>query len=216
MAKILKNHQNREFNGKRINDIFNYVTSLNTLTNVNCKSIAIRNPIAVTNGYEQLIELKKELDVVKINIKDINIHNVFNSTSGKNEAERFISNLQDGVILATERNNYRRMKDMQSLDEIFSYNERVKRKNELELEIDKKLQTIEKLERINPSLAKSEQATIKTLQLEFNSLVETLDYPLEEEIRLSLYSRAVNYIEHLKLMVETKIDYLSNLVEELN
>lgn len=212
----IKRGTTKAFNGKRVIDIFNYVTGLGAITNINCKSIAISNPIAVTVAYEQLMELQKEMDAVSIDILDIDIENVLEPSREKNEVEFFIANANKVSVISTYYKMYKRMKEMESLEEVYPLAERRERKEQLELEINKKVYTNDKLHKINPSLANKEEKVIQGLKAELDSIVETLDFPSPEEIRLGLYSVAIVFIEQTKAIIENHITYLSGVVEELS
>lgn len=212
MAKITVN---KGFNEKRIVDIFNYVTSLTMETNPNMRSIALRNPIRIMSTYEILKDLKKEINDVEIDIADINIENIFELNREGNEVEKFIKNFNNYSCLSSNINLYNKIKANEEIEDIYPYNERLKRRQFLELEIDKMLQTNAKLAKISPSLAKDRDIEIRELSKELNKLVESLDVPTKEELTLRCYSSAMHNISQLKNIIDEKIEYISRLVEEI-
>lgn len=208
--------RSKEFNEKRLVDIFNYVISLSMLeTNPNMRSIALRNPIRIMSTYDILKNLKKEIDDVEIDIADINIENIFESNREGNEIENFIRNFNNHSCLSSNINLYNTIKANEEIEAIYPYNERLKRRQFLELEIDKMLQTNAKLAKISPALARDREIEIRELSKELNKLVESLDVPTKEELTLRCYSSAMHNISYLKNMIDEKVDYLSRLVEEM-
>lgn len=212
MAKITVN---KGFNEKRLGDIFNYVTSLTMETNPNMRTIALRNPIRIISTYDILKSLREEISNIEINIANINIENVFESNRERNEIENFIRNFNNYSCLSSNINLYNKMKANEEIESIYPYNERLKRRQYLELEIDKMIQTNAKLAKISPALARDREIEIRELSKELNKLVDSLDIPTKEELTLSCYSSAMHNISYLKNMIDEKVDYLSKLVEEM-
>lgn len=206
---------NKGFNEKRIVDIFNYVTSITMETNPNMRTIALRNPIRIMSTYEILKSLQMEISNVEIDIADINIENIFESNIEGNEVEKFIRNFNNHSCLSSNINLYNKIKANEEIEAIYPYNERLKRRQFLELEIDKMIQTNAKLAKISPALARDREIEIRELSKELNKLVESLDVLTKEELTLRCYSSAMHNISYIKNMIDEKVDYLSRLVEEI-
>lgn len=204
-----------EINAKRINDIFAYLISLNSpICNPNCREIAKANPIMVVSAYNELVDIQKEIEQLKIDIESIDVERIFRRDYA-NETERFIAGLREGRTFAYAQQDYKRMIELEALDAIYPYEDRVRRKNELEQEIERKKNAQLRLARVAPQLVKNEDQTIKQLQSELDSLVETLDIPTREEIRLHLYTDAMNYIDHLRKMIFSKLSYIAELIKKI-
>lgn len=206
---------NKEFNEKRIVDIFNYVTSITMETNPNMRTISLRNPIRIMSTYEILKSLQMEISNVEIDIADINIENIFESNIEGNEVEKFIRNFNNHSCLSSNINLYNKIKANEEIEAIYPYNERLKRRQFLEFEIDKMIQTNAKLAKISPALARDREIEIRELSKELNKLVESLDVLTKEELTLRCYSSAMHNISYVKNMIDEKVDYLSRLVEEI-
>ena len=204
-----------EINAKRINDIFAYLVGLNSpICNPNCRTIAKANPIMVVSAYNELVDIQKEVEHLKIDIESIDVERIFHRDYA-NETESFIAGLREGRTFAYAQQDYKRMIELEALDVVYPYEERVRRKNELLQEIERKQNAQLRLAKVAPQLVKNEEQAIKQLQRELDSLVETLNIPTREEIRLRLYSEAMNFIEHLRKMVFEKLSYIQELIKEI-
>ncbi|EMU53258.1 hypothetical protein [Clostridium butyricum] len=71
-----KSMEKRKMIRKRIEEIDNYLISINGLVNPNIKEMAIRNPIAVKSTIRILKELNEEMSLYELNITDINLEGI--------------------------------------------------------------------------------------------------------------------------------------------
>ncbi|MDK0866068.1 DNA repair protein Rad50 [Clostridium perfringens] len=197
---------------KRYMEIKNYLVSIWGIVNPNAEHQALVNPIAVKVAYSTLLELESELIGVELIYGDIDINNVFNNR---------YSNFTEEFILKTSNNTaylhkeFEKIKGLKELNKVYPYEERKKRSLELQQEILKLTETNVKLQKINPSLVKQNEEKLKELRVEYNSLEETLNLKVKDELRFKIFSYADMELRETKNKVEEYRIYLEKLLRKM-
>ncbi|MDU6193625.1 DNA repair protein Rad50 [Clostridium perfringens] len=197
---------------KRYMEIKNYLVSIWGIVNPNAEHQALVNPIAVKVAYSTLLELESELIGVELIYGDIDINNVFNNR---------YSNFTEEFILKTSNNTaylhkeFEKIKGLKELNKVYPYEERKKRSLELQQEILKITETNVKLQKINPSLVKQNEEKLKELRVEYNSLEETLNLKVKDELRFKIFSYADMELRETKNKVEEYRIYLEKLLRKM-
>ncbi|HII4506077.1 DNA repair protein Rad50 [Clostridium perfringens] len=197
---------------KRYMDIKNYLISIYGLVNPNGKHQAIANIIGAKVAYNTLVGLESELIGVELSYGDIDIDKVFKNT---------FSNFSEEFILKTSNNtaylhkDYKKVQDLEELDKAYPYEERKKRSLDLEKEILKLTETNVRLEKINPSLVKQNKKKLDELRAELNSLEETLNLKLKDELLFKVFSYAEMELKETKNKVTQYKTYLEQLLKEI-
>lgn len=197
---------------KRYMDIKNYLVSIWGIVNPNGEHQAIANPIGVKVAYNTLVELEKELESVELSYRDIDLDKVFTNT---------FSNFTEEFILKTSNNTaylhreFEKIKGLKELNKVYPYEERKKRSLELQQEILKITETNVKLQKINPSLVKQNEEKLKELRVEYNSLEETLNLKVKDELRFKIFSYADMELRETKNKVEQYRIYLEKLLRKM-
>ncbi|MDK0649710.1 DNA repair protein Rad50 [Clostridium perfringens] len=197
---------------KRYMDIKNYLVSIWGIVNPNGEHQAIANPIGVNVAYNTLVELEKELESVELSYRDIDLDRVFSNT---------FSNFTEEFILKTSNNTaylhkeFEKIKGLKELNKVYPYEERKKRSLELQQEILKLTETNVKLQKINPSLVKQNEEKLKELRVEYNSLEETLNLKVKDELRFKIFSYADMELRETKNKVEEYRIYLEKLLRKM-
>ncbi|MDT7916434.1 DNA repair protein Rad50 [Clostridium perfringens] len=197
---------------KRYMEIKNYLVSIWGIVNPNAEHQALVNPIAVKVAYSTLLELESELIGVELIYGDIDINNVFNNR---------YSNFTEEFILKTSNNTaylhkeFEKIKGLKELNKVYPYEERKKRSLELQQEILKLTETNVKLQKINPSLVRQNEEKLKELRVEYNSLEETLNLKVKDELRFKIFSYADMELRETKNKVEEYRIYLEKLLRKM-
>ncbi|MDK0774549.1 DNA repair protein Rad50 [Clostridium perfringens] len=197
---------------KRYMDIKNYLISIYGLVNPNGKHQAIANIIGAKVAYNTLVGLESELIGVELSYGDIDLDKVFKNT---------FSNFSEEFILKTSNNtaylhkDYKKVQDLEELDKAYPYEERKKRSFDLEKKILKLTETNVRLEKINPSLVKQNKKKLDELRAELNSLEETLNLKLKDELLFKVFSYAEMELKETKNKVTQYKTYLEQLLKEI-
>ncbi|MDK0845349.1 DNA repair protein Rad50 [Clostridium perfringens] len=197
---------------KRYMEIKNYLVSIWGIVNPNAEHQALVNPIAVKVVYSTLLELESELIGVELIYGDIDINNVFNNRYS-NFTEKFI--LKTSNNTAYLHKEFEKIKGLKELNKVYPYEERKKRSLELQQEILKLTETNVKLQKINPSLVKQNEEKLKELRVEYNSLEETLNLKVKDELRFKIFSYADMELRETKNKVEEYRIYLEKLLRKM-
>lgn len=197
---------------KRYMDIKNYLISIYGLVNPNGKHQAIANIIGVKVAYNTLVGLENELIGVELIYGDIDLDNIFNGTY-TNFSEEFV--LKTSNNTAYLHQDYKKVQDLEELDKAYSYEERKKRSLELEKEILKLTETNVRLEKINPILVKQNKKKLDELRAELNSLDETLNLKLKDELLFKVFAYAEMELKETKNKVTEYKIYLEQLLKEI-
>ncbi|WP_338852073.1 DNA repair protein Rad50 [Clostridium perfringens] len=197
---------------KRYMDIKNYLISIYGLVNPNGKHQAIANIIGVKVAYNTLVGLESELIGVELIYGDIDLDNIFNGTY-TNFSEEFI--LKTSNNTAYLHQDYKKVQDLEELDKAYPYEERKKRSLELAKEILKLTETNVRLEKINPSLVKRNKKKLDELRAELNSLDETLNLKLKDELLFKVFAYAEMELKETKNKVTEYKIYLEQLLKEI-
>lgn len=197
---------------KRYMDIKNYLVSIWGIINPNGEHQAIANPIGVKVAYNTLVGLENELIGVELIYGDIDLDNIFNGTY-TNFSEEFI--LKTSNNTAYLHKEFEKIQSLEELDKVYSYDERKKRSLELQQEILKLTETNVKLQKINPSLVKQNEEKLKKLRVEYNSLEETLNLKMKDELRFKIFSYADMELRETKNKVEEYRIYLEKLLRKM-
>lgn len=206
-----KSKEKRKMKRKRIEEIENYLLSINGLVNPNVKEITIKNPIAVKSTIEILKELKEELSFYELNISDINLEGIF-SNEPVSEIDELIKWIGDHMIYSLYSNTYREMLKGEQLEKTYPKAKREERIKELEAEIKRNRQMADMLNEINPSLARVKVKEVYLLEKEAESLRETLYIPTREELITRIWSTVTSRLNNYKLQCITKLDYLEGIL----
>ncbi|EJT6478252.1 DNA repair protein Rad50 [Clostridium perfringens] len=197
---------------KRYMDIKNYLVSIWGIINPNGEHQAIANPIGVKVAYNTLVGLENELIGVELIYGDIDLDNIFNGTY-TNFSEEFI--LKTSNNTAYLHKEFEKIQSLEELDKVYPYDERKKRSLELQQEILKLTETNVKLQKINPSLVKQNEEKLKELRVEYNSLEETLNLKMKDELRFKIFSYADMELRETKNKVEEYRIYLEKLLRKM-
>ncbi|PWX37191.1 DNA repair protein Rad50 [Clostridium perfringens] len=197
---------------KRYMDIKNYLVSIWGIINPNGEYQAIANPIGVKVAYNTLVGLENELIGVELIYGDIDLDNIFNGTY-TNFSEEFI--LKTSNNTAYLHKEFEKIQSLEELDKVYPYDERKKRSLELQQEILKLTETNVKLQKINPSLVKQNEEKLKELRVEYNSLEETLNLKMKDELRFKIFSYADMELRETKNKVEEYRIYLEKLLRKM-
>ncbi|ELC8385780.1 DNA repair protein Rad50 [Clostridium perfringens] len=197
---------------KRYMDIKNYLISIYGLVNPNGKHQAIANIIGIKVAYNTLVGLENELIGVELIYGDIDLDNIFNGTY-TNFSEEFI--LKTSNNTAYLHQDYKKVQDLEELDKAYPYEERKKRSLELEKEILKLTETNVRLEKINPILVKQNKKKLDELRGELNSLDETLNLKLKDELLFKVFSYAEMELKETKNKVTEYKIYFEQLLKEI-
>lgn len=206
-----KSKEKRKMKRKRIEEIEDYLLSINGLVNPNVKEITIKNPIAVKSTIEILKELKEELSFYELNISDINLEGIF-SNEPVSEIDELIKWIGDHMIYSFYSNTYREMLKGEQLEKTYPKAKREERIKELEAEIKRNRQMEDMLNEINPSLATVKVKEVYLLEKEAESLRETLYIPTREELITRIWATVTSRLNNYKLQCITKLDYLEGIL----
>ena len=199
-------------NAKRIQEIVNYDVSLGMLVNPNIKQQLVLNPIGVKVALKTLKELREELEGFDIDIKEIDCNRVFGGNTELSEIEVFIRSINSYL---NYRNDYNKVLQTKELDKDFPREQRQKIANDLEEEIKKEYRKITTVGKINKTLRRASESRVEALGVELRDILSTLEVPTEDYINNMLYIIAESKIIEIKNRLDSKIAYLSSVMEEI-
>lgn len=206
-----KMRNKRNMTRKRIEEIENYLLSINGLVNPNTKEVTLRNPIVVNSTILILKELNNEMNSYDFDIKNVDLERIFGNES-VSEVDELIKWLGDGMIYCIYNSAYKEMLKGEQLEKSYPAHKRQERIKELEVEIQRSLQVIDMLNDINPSLAKNKAKEIELLEKEMKSLKETLYIPTREELSSKVYSAVNCRLDNYKTQCRNKLEYLERIL----
>lgn len=188
MAKT-KSTLKKNINAMRVQAIESYDYSLWNYVNPNTKNQLKLNPIGVQVSLRTLKELRAELEDFDIDIKEIDCNRIFN----------------DDKIDLTET----------ELEKAFPIEERKARILELEEAIKKEVLKGATVGKLNKELRKSCEARAEELRKELHSIEETFNVVNEEYLNSILYTIAEYKLRGIKERLDSKIAYLSSVMEDI-
>lgn len=201
-----------KLNTKRIQQIENYDYSLWNLVNPNTRNQLTLNPIGARVALTTLQELRKELGGYDVSLKEIDCNRVFDGKMELTETEVFIRSMNSYL---NYRNDYNKIIQTKELDRDFPREQRQKIANDLEEEIKKEYRKITTVGKINKTLRRASEARVEELGIELRDILSTLEVPTEDYINNMLYVIAESKIKEIKNRLDSKIDYLSSVMEEI-
>ena len=207
--------KSKNINAKRIQEIESYDYSLWNLVNPNTKNQLKLNTIGVQVSLRTLKELRAELEGYHINIEEIDCNRVFND--GKidlTETEVFVRCIGNCSYM-NYRNDYLKMIEQRELEKVFPIEERKARILELEEAIKKEVLKGATVGKLNKELRKSCEAKAEELRKELHSIEETFNVVNEEYLNSILYTIAEYKLREIKERLDSKIAYLSSVMEDI-
>lgn len=201
---------NKHISSKRIQDIENYEYSLWNLVNPNTRNQLILNPIGGRIALITLQKLRKELDSYEISLEEIKCTRVFDENADLTETEVFIKSTNSYLGYIADYNKFIQIKE---LDRGFPREQREKIVNELKEKIEKEYKKIETIGKINNNIKKVSEAKVTELNAELRDILSTLESPTEEYLNNILYRIADSKIKEIKRRLDSKINYLSSVME---
>ena len=207
--------KSKNINAKRIQEIESYDYSLWNLVNPNTKNQLKLNTIGVQVSLRTLKELRAELEGYHINIEEIDCNRVFND--GKidlTETEVFVRCIGNCSYMHY-RNDYLKMIEQRELEKVFPIEERKARILELEEAIKKEVLKGATVGKLNKELRKSCEAKAEELRKELHSIEETFNVVNEEYLNSILYTIAEYKLREIKERLDSKIAYLSSVMEDI-
>lgn len=201
-----------KFNSKRIQQIENYDYSLGNLVNPNFRKQLELNPIGAKLALSTLQTLSSELDDYTINLKEINCNRIFGTNTELTETEIFIKSINSHL---NYRRDYNKILQINELDRDFPREQRKKIANELKEKIKKEYRKIETVGKINKTIRRASEARIEALDIELRDILSTLEVPTEDYINNMLYLMAECRIKEIKNRLDSKIKYLSSVMEDI-
>ena len=214
MAKT-KSTLKKNINAMRVQAIESYDYSLWNYVNPNTKNQLKLNPIGVQVSLRTLKELRAELEDFDIDIKEIDCNRIFND--GKidlTETEVFVRSIGDYSYM-NYRNDYLKMIEQRELEKAFPVEERKARMLELEEAIKKEVLKGATVGKLNKELRKSCEARAEELRKELHSIEETFNVVNEEYLNSILYTIAEYKLREIKERLDSKIAYLSSVMEDI-
>lgn len=207
-----RNKVSKSINVKRVQQIENYDYSLWNLVNPNFRKQSILNQIGIKVSLSTLQELRKELDSYEIKLDEIDCNRIFDNIESLTETELFIRSINSYL---NYRNDYNKMLQTKELDKDFPREQRQKLADDLEEEMKKEYRKIETVGRINKTLRRTSEARIEELGIQLRDILSTLEVPTEEDINNRLYAIAEFKLREIKNRIDSKIAYLSSVMEEI-
>ena len=207
--------KSKNINAKRIQEIESYDYSLWNLVNPNTKNQLKLNTIGVQVSLRTLKELRAELEGYHINIEEIDCNRVFND--GKidlTETEVFVRCIGNCSYM-NYRNDYLKMIEQRELEKVFPIEERKARILELEEAIKKEVLKGATVGKLNKELRKSCEAKAEELRKELHSIEETFNVVNEEYLNSIIYTIAEYKLREIKERLDSKIAYLSSVMEDI-
>ena len=205
---------NKNINAKRIQEIESYDYSLWNLVNPNTKNQLKLNTIGVQVSLRTLKELRAELEGYHINIEEIDCNRVFSNDMELTETEVFVRSIGNCSYM-NYRNDYLKMIEQRELEKVFPVEERKARILELEEAIKKEVLKGATVGKLNKELRKSCEARAEELRKELHSIEETFNVVDEEYLNSILYTIAEYKLREIKNRLDSKIAYLSSVMEDM-
>ena len=206
--------KSKNINAKKIQEIESYDYSLWNLVNPNTKNQLKLNPIGVKISLRTLKELRAELEEFDIDIKEINCSRIFGDSTELTEIEVFIRTVCNYSYL-NYRNDYLKMIEQRELEKVFPIEERKARILELEEVIKKEVLKGATVGKLNKELRKSCEARAEELRKELHSIEETFNVVDEEYLNSILYMISEYKLREIKERIESKIEYISSVMEDM-
>ena len=206
--------KSKNINAKRIQEIESYDYSLWNLVNPNTKNQLKLNTIGVQVSLRTLKELRAELEGYHINIEEIDCNRVFSNDMELTETEVFVRSIGNCSYM-NYRNDYLKMIEQRELEKVFPVEERKARILELEEAIKKEVLKGATVGKLNKELRKSCEARAEELRKELHSIEETFNVVDEEYLNSILYTIAEYKLREIKNRLDSKIAYLSSVMEDM-
>ena len=214
MAKT-RSTKSRNINAKRIQMIENYDLSVGSLINPNIRQQVALNPIGLKVAISTLQELEEELGSYEISIDEIDCNRIFNEGNvDLTETEVFVRSIGNCSYM-NYRNDYLKMIEQRELEKVFPIEERKARILELEEAIKKEVLKGATVGKLNKELRKSCEARAEELRKELHSIEETFNVVDEEYLNSILYTIAEYKLREIKNRLDSKIAYLSSVMEDI-
>lgn len=201
-------------NAKRIQNIAYYDLSVGSLVNPNIRQHLKLNPIGVVVSLRTLKELRAELEGYHINIEEIDCNRVFSNDMELTETEVFVRSIGNCSYM-NYRNDYLKMIEQRELEKVFPVEERKARILELEEAIKKEVLKGATVGKLNKELRKSCEARAEELRKELHSIEETFNVVDEEYLNSILYMISEYKLREIKERIESKIEYISSVMEDM-
>lgn len=206
---------NKNINAKRVQEMENYDLSVGLLINPNIRQQVACNPIGLKVAISTLQELAEELGSYEISIGEIDCNRIFNEGNiDLTETEVFIRTICNYTYL-NYRNDYLKMIEQRELEKVFPIEERKARILELEEAIKKEVLKGATVGKLNKELRKSCEARAEELRKELHSIEETFNVVNEEYLNSILYMIAEYKLREIKERLNSKIAYLSSVMEDI-
>lgn len=206
--------KSKNINAKRIQEIESYDYSLWNLVNPNTKNQLKLNTIGVQVSLRTLKELRAELEGYHINIEEIDCNRVFSNDMELTETEVFVRSIGNCSYM-NYRNDYLKMIEQRELEKVFPVEERKARILELEEAIKKEVLKGATVGKLNKELRKSCEARAEELRKELHSIEETFNVVDEEYLNSILYMISEYKLREIKERIESKIEYISSVMEDM-
>ena len=207
--------KSKNINAKRIQMIENYDLSVGSLINPNIRQQIALNPIGLKVAISTLQEITEELGSYEISIDEIDCNRIFNEGNvDLTETEVFVRSIGNCSYM-NYRNDYLKMIEQRELEKVFPIEERKARILELEEAIKKEVLKGATVGKLNKELRKSCEARAEELRKELHSIEETFNVVDEEYLNSILYTIAEYKLREIKNRLDSKIAYLSSVMEEI-
>lgn len=199
-------------NAKRVQMIESYDYSLWSLVNPNTRNQLKLNIIGAQVALSTLQELREELDSYKL--EQIDCNRVFGDGTELTETEVFVRSIGNCSYM-NYRNDYLKMIEQRELEKVFPVEERKARILELDEAIKKEVLKGATVGKLNKELRKSCEARAEELRKELHSIEETFNVVDEEYLNSILYTMAEYKLREIKNRLDSKIAYLSLVMEDI-
>ena len=207
--------KSKNINAKRIQMIENYDLSVGSLINPNIRQQIALNPIGLKVAISTLQEITEELGSYEISIDEIDCNRIFNEGNvDLTETEVFVRSIGNCSYM-NYRNDYLKMIEQRELEKVFPIEERKARILELEEAIKKEVLKGATVGKLNKELRKSCEARAEELRKELHSIEETFNVVNEEYLNSILYTIAEYKLREIKNRLDSKIAYLSSVMEDI-
>ena len=207
--------KSKNINAKRIQMIENYDLSVGSLINPNIRQQVALNPIGLKVAISTLQEITEELGSYEISIDEIDCNRIFNEGNvDLTETEVFVRSIGNCSYL-NYRNDYLKMIEQRELEKVFPVEERKARILELEEAIKKEVLKGATVGKLNKELRKLCEARAEELRKELHSIEETFNVVNEEYLNSILYTIAEYKLREIKERLDSKIAYLSSVMEDI-
>ncbi len=202
------------FNLEKINEITAFMDGIAIELNPNFRGWVSKNPRKARLILEELNKIKKELEPMEIDIKEIDVERFFTKGMEKSDVENYLDNTGCAPLYSIEQ-KYKKVLNDEVLEII---NPKAKREEEIkkmEYEIYNMQDLIERLSRVSgstDSIEKFEREIDKT-QKKIEAIKETFNVPTMEELQLDLHYYANYYLNNLKERVDNAIEFINEAME---